>query len=78
MRVLLTEIGRLFHYGVDLVLISAVMAGVRRSTGLTPKTTTFDNKDAKGIFERYLDVGEWVFDTSVAFMGNSDYFERRK
>ena len=42
------------------------------------KTSTIESKDAKGFIERYLDVGEWVFDTSIAFMGNSAYFERKR
>jgi hypothetical protein len=63
---------------VDLVLISAVMAGVKRSTGLTLKTNNIESKDAKSLVERYLDVGEWVFDASVAFMGNSAYCERKR
>jgi hypothetical protein len=42
------------------------------------KTSSIEDKDAKGFVDRYLDVGEWVFDTSIAFMGNSPYFERRK
>jgi hypothetical protein len=54
------------------------MAGVKRSTGLTLKTNNIESKDAKSLVERYLDVGEWVFDASVAFMGNSAYCERKR
>jgi len=70
--------GRIVHVSFDLVLVSAVFAGVKRSTGLTLKTNNIESKDAKGFVERYLDVGEWVFDTSIAFMGNSSYFERKR
>jgi hypothetical protein len=42
------------------------------------KTSDIESKDTKGFVERYLDVGEWVFDTSVAFMGSSPYFERNR
>ncbi|VVT56414.1 uncharacterized protein SAPINGB_P005046 [Magnusiomyces paraingens] len=70
-------IGKIVHLSVDLVLVSAVMAGVKRSTGLTLKTGEVENKDAKNLLEKYLDVGEWVFDTSVSFMSTSGYFERK-
>ncbi|CAN6649525.1 mitofissin [Trichomonascus vanleenenianus] len=71
-------LGRLAHISFDLVLVSAIMAGVKRSTGLTLKTSDIESKDVKGFVDRYLDVGEWVFDTSIAFMGNSNYFERKR
>lgn len=73
----LTQLGRIFHFSFDLVLVSTILAGVKRSTGLTVKTGDFENKDTRSYIERYLDVGEWVFDTSVAFMSTSSYFERR-
>jgi len=28
--------------------------------------------------EKYLGVGEWVMDQSVAIMGSSNYFERKR
>lgn len=74
---MLTQLGRIFHFSFDLVLVSTILAGVKRSTGLTIKTNDFENKDTRSYIERYLDVGEWVFDTSVAFMSTSSYFERR-
>lgn len=76
-------LGRLTHYAFDAVLISAFLAGVRRSTGLTPtslKSSTFgdNNKDVQSWVDRYLGVGEWVMDQSVAVMGASGYFERKR
>lgn len=76
-------LGRLTHYAFDAVLISALLAGVRRSTGLTPtslKSSTFgeNNKEAQTWVDRYLGVGEWVMDQSIAIMGSSGYFERKR
>lgn len=65
------------HYSFDAILLSAVMAGVRRSTGLTLKTGDIENKDAKSIVGKYLEVGEWVLDASTSVMSSSGYFERR-
>jgi len=37
-----------------------------------------ENKDINVWIGRYLDVGEWVMDTSVALAGSSGYFERKR
>ncbi|KAJ5722445.1 hypothetical protein N7488_000480 [Penicillium malachiteum] len=72
-------LGRLTHYAFDAVLFSAFLAGVKRSTGLTVKTEQIsDNKDVKKWIDNYLGVGEWVMDQSVAVMGSSSWFERRR
>ncbi|KAL1998803.1 hypothetical protein VTN02DRAFT_5548 [Thermoascus thermophilus] len=74
-------LGRLTHYAFDAVLISAFLAGIKRSTGLTPSLNSdklTDNKDIKKWVENYLGVGEWVMDQSVAVLGSSGWFERRR
>lgn len=112
------QLGRLTHYAFDAVLLSAFLAGVKRSTGLTyvplpfhqsipseqhpptpsiqphrmslikltklthspsfkPDTLT-ESKELKSWVEKYLGVGEWVMDQSVAIMGSSSYFERKR
>ncbi|KAE8378947.1 DUF1748-domain-containing protein [Aspergillus bertholletiae] len=73
--------GRLTHYAFDAVLFSAFLAGVKRSTGLTPSLDSdkiTDNKDFKKWIDSYLGVGEWVMDQSVAVLGSTSYFERRR
>ncbi|KAJ5997123.1 hypothetical protein N7499_006560 [Penicillium canescens] len=73
--------GRLTHYAFDAVLFSAFLAGVKRSTGLTPSVNSdkiSDNKEVKRWIDNYLGVGEWVMDQSVAVMGSSAWFERRR
>ncbi|ATZ46407.1 hypothetical protein BCIN_01g10110 [Botrytis cinerea B05.10] len=73
-------LGRLTHYAFDAVLLSAFLAGMKRSTGLTPslKKDVTENKEINGWIEKYLGVGEWVMDTSVAFAGSSGFFERKR
>jgi len=71
-------LGRIAHYGFDLVLVSTVLAGIKRSTGLSVKADKIESKDLRSVVTKYLDVGEWVMDTSVAFMSTSQYFERRR
>ncbi|KAL1966357.1 hypothetical protein VTN77DRAFT_4499 [Rasamsonia byssochlamydoides] len=74
-------LGRLTHYAFDAVLISAFLAGIKRSTGLTPSLNSdkiTDNKDVKRWLENYLGVGEWIMDQSVAVLGSTSWFERRR
>ncbi|KAJ5184878.1 hypothetical protein N7472_009718 [Penicillium cf. griseofulvum] len=71
--------GRLTHYAFDAVLFSAFLAGVKRSTGLTLNSDKItENKDIKKWVDSYLGVGEWMMDQSVAVMGSSAWFERRR
>ncbi|ORY80993.1 hypothetical protein BCR37DRAFT_348560, partial [Protomyces lactucae-debilis] len=71
-------IGKLVHYSFDAVVVSAMLAGIKRSTGLSPKTSSIENKDIRGAVDRYLGVGEWVMDVSIGYMSSSAYFERKR
>ncbi|KAF1841453.1 DUF1748-domain-containing protein [Cucurbitaria berberidis CBS 394.84] len=74
-------LGRVAHYAFDAVLLSAFLAGVRRSTGLTPsvKPDQFsETPNVKKWIDNYLWVGETVMDQSVAFFAASSYFERKR
>jgi len=76
--VLGVRLGSLLHLGFDAVLVSAFLAGVRRSTGLTLKSKTVTENDSFAKYiDNYLWVGETVMDQGVAFLGTSRYFERR-
>ncbi|KAL2061331.1 hypothetical protein VTL71DRAFT_7604 [Oculimacula yallundae] len=71
----------LTHYAFDAVLISAFLAGMRRSTGLTPsfkKESISENPDVNHYIGKYLGIGEWVMDQSVAIAGSSGWFERKR
>lgn len=98
-------------------LVSAFLAGVKRSTGLTyaqplpfqahgpqislasfvfeKQGTNYsrrcrdrspslqsdkisDSREVKRWIDKYLGIGEWVMDQSVAVIGSSSYFERRR
>ncbi|KAL5095497.1 hypothetical protein Trisim1_000270 [Trichoderma cf. simile WF8] len=62
------------------VTVSAFLAGVKRSTGLTFKSDKVagENKDISKWIDKYLGVGEWVMDQSVAIAGSSGFFERKR
>jgi len=75
------KLGKILHYTFDAVLISAFLAGMKRSTGLTPsfrKNALTENKDINVWIDKYLGVGEWVMDQSVAVAGSSAWFERKR
>ncbi|KAL1745426.1 hypothetical protein HDZ31DRAFT_12322, partial [Schizophyllum fasciatum] len=68
--------GRIVHYSVDAVLLSTVLAGVRRSSGFTVNPDTIPEGTPRTIFEKYISVGESVFDMAQATVVNSQYFKR--
>jgi len=73
------KVGKVAHYAFDAVLISTFLAGMRRSTGLTfKKESITESKDVNVWIDKYLGVGEWVMDSSVAFAGSSRFFERKR
>ncbi|KIJ70414.1 hypothetical protein HYDPIDRAFT_105128 [Hydnomerulius pinastri MD-312] len=69
--------GSLFRLGFEALLVSAFLAGVRRSTGLTPALSQVPNKDVRQLLRSYLEFGEYVFDFAVVIFGRSDSFERK-
>jgi hypothetical protein len=42
-----------------------------------PATTKIENEDVRKYVDKYLDIGEWVLDSSIVFMNTSPYFERK-
>jgi len=69
-------IGRLLHYTVDAVLLSTVLAGVRRSSGFAPATNSIQDDTIRSIADKYLGVGETIFDMFQGTAVNSQYFKR--
>ncbi|KAH9853895.1 DUF1748-domain-containing protein [Lenzites betulinus] len=69
--------GTLIRLGIDAALVSAFLAGVRRTTGLTPKLSDVPNKDIRQLLRSYLEFGEYLFDFAVVILGRSSSFERR-
>ncbi|KAH9967726.1 DUF1748-domain-containing protein [Lactifluus volemus] len=69
-------LGRLVHIGIDAILISAFLAGVKRSTGLTPALSQVPNKDVRQFLRSYLEMGEYAFDFAVVIFGRTNSFER--
>lgn len=70
--------GKLFHLGFDALLIAAFLAGIKRSTGLTPALARVPNKDIRQLLRSYLEIGEYTFDFAVVVFGRSESFERKR
>ncbi|ORE06406.1 DUF1748-domain-containing protein [Rhizopus microsporus var. microsporus] len=68
---------KLIHYTFDALLISAFLAGIKRSTGLHAATDKIENKTIRSYVEKYLGFGEWVFDMTVLYLNHSSYFINR-
>ncbi|KAG9108149.1 hypothetical protein FRC07_008524 [Ceratobasidium sp. 392] len=71
-------LGKLIRLGIDAALISAFLAGIQRSTGITPAIGRIRNKDLRQLARSYLEFGEYAFDFAVVMFGRSDYFERKR
>ncbi|TEB35473.1 DUF1748-domain-containing protein [Coprinellus micaceus] len=70
-------LGTLAHLGFDALLISAFLAGVKRTTGLTPALHQVPNKDVRKVVASWLEFGEYIFDFIVVVAGRSSSFERK-
>ncbi|CAO1628433.1 unnamed protein product [Sympodiomycopsis kandeliae] len=72
-------IARLVHYSFDAVLLSTLLAGVKRNTGYTPNTTELpllNDPTVSSLFNKYLSIGETVLDVSSGYAKNSHYFKK--
>ncbi|KAJ1966059.1 hypothetical protein GGI12_000324 [Dipsacomyces acuminosporus] len=63
------------HYSIDLVLVSTALAGIRRSTGLTPALGGADST-VRSVARAYLDIGERTLDIAKSQLADSKYFKR--
>ncbi|CAI2171881.1 16086_t:CDS:2 [Funneliformis geosporum] len=69
---------KIVHFAADAVLVSAVLAGIKRSTGLSVATNNIENQELRKAVNKFLNVGEWVVDQSILIMSSSAYFERKR
>jgi len=69
-------LGRLLHYTADAVLLSTMLAGVRRSSGFSLNASAISDPTVRSVAERFLGVGETIFDMVQATAVNSPYFKK--
>ncbi|CDO95825.1 unnamed protein product [Kluyveromyces dobzhanskii CBS 2104] len=73
----MTIIGKTIHLTIDAILISTCLAGIKRNTGLTPKFNQISDNTVKEYSIKYLNLGESVYDYTVATLGSSSHFQRK-
>ncbi|KAI8876926.1 DUF1748-domain-containing protein [Backusella circina FSU 941] len=64
------------HLAFDAILITTVLAGIKRSTGLEAATTKIENKTVREYVDKYLGFGEWMFDMTAVYLQHSSYFKK--
>ncbi|KAI0267659.1 DUF1748-domain-containing protein [Gloeopeniophorella convolvens] len=69
-------LGRLAHYAFDAILLSTVVAGVKRSTGFVPNTESISDPTMRSFADQYFGVGETIFNAIQGTAVNSTYFKR--
>ncbi|CAH2354597.1 uncharacterized protein CLIB1423_17S02718 [[Candida] railenensis] len=70
-------LGKLAHYSFDLVLISIILAGIHRNTGLVFDTSNFSSVDIRRWFGNYLSFGESMYDKTISLLKMTGYFKQR-
>ncbi|GAA5856002.1 hypothetical protein JCM8547_002935 [Rhodosporidiobolus lusitaniae] len=69
-------LGRLFHWSADILLLSTVVAGVKRHTGQQVSTASLPEGPARQTADTVLGAGERVFDLVAGLSYTSGWFER--
>lgn len=59
------------------MLISIILAGIHRNTGLVFDTTHFSSIDFRRWFGNYLAFGERCYDYTVSLLRMSGYFKQK-
>ncbi|KAF5392264.1 hypothetical protein D9757_001570 [Collybiopsis confluens] len=70
-------LGRLFHFTFDAVMVSTVLAGVKKNSGFGFDVDKFSDPTLKSVAEKYFGVGETVFGMIQGTAVNSGYFTNR-
>jgi nucleolar pre-ribosomal-associated protein 1 len=59
------------------VLVSIILAGIHRNTGLVFDTSAFSSVDFRRWFGNYLAFGERMYDRTVLLLKLTGYFKQR-
>lgn len=62
---------------MDLVLISIILAGIHRNTGLVFDTAQLSSADFRKWFGKYLAFGESCYDRCVSLLRMTGYFKQK-
>ncbi|ODV84293.1 hypothetical protein CANARDRAFT_8647 [[Candida] arabinofermentans NRRL YB-2248] len=73
----MSMISKLVHASIDLALLSGFLAGVKHSTGLTPKVSLINQPQLEIYADKYLDMGDYLYFGITQYMSGSEYFTRK-
>ncbi|EIW70678.1 hypothetical protein TREMEDRAFT_28718 [Tremella mesenterica DSM 1558] len=65
---------RLTRLAIDLLAISTILAGVKRSTGFAPNLLGIQDPSIRTFFQRYFAIGDTIFGMISGYVVNSKYF----
>lgn len=68
------SLGRLTRYALDAMMVSTVLAGIKHTSGLTPDLTRIEEPNIRGVLQKYLDAGNFCFETALSMAQGSNYF----
>ncbi|ODV85433.1 hypothetical protein CANARDRAFT_7547 [[Candida] arabinofermentans NRRL YB-2248] len=72
-------LGRYFHYAVDLVMISMILAGIKKSTGLSLQVESLaHSSDSRSFLTKYLNFGESCLERIISLCRTSGMFKQRR
>ncbi|GMK54356.1 hypothetical protein CspeluHIS016_0109420 [Cutaneotrichosporon spelunceum] len=69
--------GRLTRIAIDLIAVSTLLAGIKRSTGYALHTGRVKDKTFHNLLVAYLGIGENIFAFCCGFAVSSSYFRRQ-
>ncbi|GMG27059.1 unnamed protein product [Ambrosiozyma monospora] len=73
--------GRYLHYTIDLILLSMVLAGLKKTTGYELKGLPFfpfSSPESKSYLYQYLSIGEHCFNFAARMVRSSAYFRPKR
>lgn len=69
----MTLFGKLFHFGLDAVLITALLAGIKRNTGLTYVRIRTFRGESKCLVLDLIACRDYVFRVALEHVPNKEF-----
>ncbi|GMF06650.1 unnamed protein product [[Candida] boidinii] len=72
-------LGKYIHYGIDFLMLSMLLAGVQKTTGLSLNINSLAKADdSRSFLKKYLSFGEHLFDGFCSLCRRSGIFKENK
>ncbi|WFD34315.1 hypothetical protein MCUN1_001154 [Malassezia cuniculi] len=67
-------LSRITRYAIDAMMVSTVLSGIKHTSGLSLDLTRVDEPTIRRILEKYLEAGDFCFETALSMAQGSSYF----